>query len=77
MIRMRGFKNAFRMSRILCVNFLPAASAILLLTSCGDGSINSNLDSDLENFCYEDYVRSYPDLLSAYNSSKSGKTIEN
>ena len=76
MIRMRGLKNAFRTSRILCKNVLPAASAILILTSCGDGSINSNLDSDLEKVCYEDYVRSYPDLLSAYGSSETEKTIE-
>ena len=76
MIRMRGFNNAFRTSRILCKNFLPATSAILILTSCGDGSIHSNLDSDLEKVCYEDYVRSYPDLLRAYSSSETKKTIE-
>jgi hypothetical protein len=70
------FKGVFRKSRVLFKTFLPLAADVLLLTSCGDGSASSNSDSDRERICYGDYVRSYPDLLSAYRSSESGKAIE-
>ena len=76
MIRILGFKGIFRKSHALFKTLLPVLVAALFLSSCGDGSTGSSSDSDREKICYEDYVRSYPDLLSAYRASESSKTIK-